>query len=203
MEDLTRISLTFDDASESSLIEKDKAAGPPAPSVSAAAVPRVAAPAPAAPARVLLAYSNESKQVAEGTGNACERLKNVLLEMSEANMLNCTELIKSRYPQRLHKHKTSLFRCLELVQFAGDEADLKDLVGTDADERRHVASRLETSAHAKLLEFEGLTLTIELNEKLQRHKSAVILGMDTRIKECKARIWKAFSTKENVLSWML
>ena len=90
---------------------------------------------------------------------------------------------------------------MELVQFAGDEADLKDLVGTDADERRHVASRLETSAHAKLLEFEGLT--IELNEKLKRPKSAVILGMDTNIKEYKARIWKAFSTKENVLSWML
>jgi len=115
-------------------------------------------------------------------------------------MLSCTELIKSLGTLKgCTKTRLHSLGALELVQFAGDEADLKDLVGTDADERRHVASRLETSAHAKLLEG----LTIELNEKLQRHKSAVILGMDTRIKEYKARIWKAFSTKENVLSWML
>ena len=63
------------------------------------------------------------------------------------------------------------------------------LVGADADESRHAASRLETSAHAKLLEFEGMT--IQTNEKLQRPKSAVILGMDTRIKTFKSRIWKA------------
>lgn len=42
--DSTRNSLTFDDASQSTFIEKDKA-GPPAPSVSAAAVPRVASAA--------------------------------------------------------------------------------------------------------------------------------------------------------------
>ncbi len=205
-DDATRTSLNFDDAASPAPSVSDvavpRAAAPApvapapaaparAPSVSAAAVPRVAAPAPvAAPARVLLAYSNESKQVAEGTGVAGERLKDILLEMSNANMLDGDELMKSRYPQRLHHIKASLYRCLELVQYAGNELDLLDLVGTDADERRHAAAdRLETSAQEKLLEFEGLTIAI--NENLSRPKSTYITGMDTRIKKYKAKIWEA------------
>ncbi len=86
-----------------------------------------------------------------------------------------------------------LFKCLELVEFA-DEWDLQTLLGDDADESRMAASGLERAAHAKLLEFEGITF--DSNAELKRPKTTYITGMATRIFTYKKRCWEAKGKRE-------
>jgi len=176
-----------------------------APIAAAAAEPNAAAPVPAAPVPaacppIRLGYSNDARQVAEGRGgNANETLKDVLKEMAKAGMISASNIdTKSRYPDRWHKHKAGLFRCLELVAFAGDEFDMVILERGpeqnifDAAVEQNIfdaACRLEKAAHEKLLEFEGTSL--EMNAKEDRPKQPVILALATRILAYKKRCWEA------------
>lgn len=141
-----------------------------------------------------VAYTNAAFEIAEGKeGNKGEYLHAVLMDMSRAGMLadGKESLTKvSRFPDRFKRNRQQLFRCLDLVAFAGDEEDIRILAnGANSDDNgalKSAAFRLQTAAHGKLLEFENST--IEMNEGAKKSKKPLILGMATRILEYKKRI---------------
>lgn len=176
--------------------ENQTAAILPAAAKPAAAKPAAAAAAkpPAAKLTPSLAYTNAAFEIAEGKdGNRGEYLHAVLLEMSRQGMLaDGKESLRKvpRLPDRWKRHKASLFRCLDLVAFAGDEDDISILANSDDNgELKSAAFRLQTAAHGKLLEFENSS--VQLNEIAGKSKKPLILGMAPRILTYKKRIAKA------------
>ena len=155
---------------------------------------QVVAPPPARSRTVALTYNNAAYGNAEGEqGNMKEFLRDVLTEMSLHGMIDRSALnSNSKYLTRWQRNKTLLFRCLELVAFAGDESDIEILENGMTETRTTVkdaAYRLETAAHAKLLEFEDSS--IEINDRSKRPKKTFTTGMGKRVKEYKKRVWAA------------
>ncbi len=171
--------------------ENQTAAIPEPAAAKPAAKPPAAKPVPS------LAYTNAAFEIAEGKdGNKGEYLHAVLMEMSRAGMLadGRESLTKvPRLPDRWKRHQASLFRCLGLVAFAGDEDDISILANgansVDNGALKSAAFRLQTAAHGKLLEFENSS--VQLNECAGKSKKPLILGMAPRILTYKKRIAKA------------
>ena len=155
---------------------------------------QVVVPPPVRSRTVALTYTNAAYGIAEGEqGNMKEFLRDVLTEMSLHGMIDRSALnSNSKYLMRWQRNKTLLFRCLELVAFAGDESDIEILEKGMTETRATVkdaAYRLETAAHAKLLEFEDSS--IEINDRSKRPKKTFTTGMGKRVKEYKKRVWAA------------
>jgi len=155
---------------------------------------QVVAPPPARSRTVALTYTNAAYGIAEGEqGNMKEFLRDVLIEMSLHGLIDRSALnSNSKYLTRWQRNKTLLLRCLELVAFAGDESDIEILENGMTETRKTVkdaAYRLETAAHAKLLEF--VDSSIDINDRSMRPKKTFTTRMGKRVKEYKKRVWAA------------
>jgi len=145
--------------------------------------------APAVVASAGLTYGNAAFELSEGDGgNANEKLKDVLEEMSLDGLVSESMDCTSRYSPRWNRNRKLLFYCFELVVFAGNTEDIKILAkggeaGADRGIVKAAAFRLENAAHGKMLEFEDSSL--ELNAQQKQPKKATVLAFGKRLLEYK------------------